>query len=93
MMKVIYIPSALASLDAAAESELSMTTQESDRPRVGSVSSGWSKSNATATGEVVMKALAFALVAGLAIATTGAVSAHADTFTVHGYLGTQYGGK
>ena len=38
-----------------------------------------------------MKTLVLAALLGLSVATTGAVSAHADTFTVHGYLGTAYG--
>ncbi len=38
-----------------------------------------------------MKALIIATIVGVAISTTGAVSAKADTFTVHGYLGTAYG--
>jgi hypothetical protein len=38
-----------------------------------------------------MKTLVLAALLGLSIATTGAVSAQADTFTVHGYQGTAYG--
>jgi hypothetical protein len=38
-----------------------------------------------------MKTLVLTALLGLAVATTGAVSAHADTFTVHGYQGTVYG--
>ncbi len=38
-----------------------------------------------------MKTLVLAALLGLAVATTGAVSAQADTFTVHGYQGTAYG--
>jgi hypothetical protein len=38
-----------------------------------------------------MKSLVLTALLGLAVATTGAVSAQADTFTVHGYQGTTYG--
>lgn len=38
-----------------------------------------------------MKTLVLAALLGLAVATTGAVSAHADTITVHGTTGTGYG--
>ncbi len=38
-----------------------------------------------------MKSLVITALLGLAVATTGAVSAQADTFTVHGYQGTSYG--
>ena len=38
-----------------------------------------------------MKSLVLTALLGLAVATTGAVSAQADTFAVHGYQGTAYG--
>lgn len=38
-----------------------------------------------------MKSLVLTAILGLAVATTGAISAQADTFTVHGYQGTAYG--
>lgn len=40
-----------------------------------------------------MKAFVFALIIGAAIATTGVVSANANTFTPHGVWGDGYGGK
>lgn len=40
-----------------------------------------------------MKAFLFAAIAGLALATTGAVSAQADTFSTHGIWDTYWVGK
>ena len=40
-----------------------------------------------------MKAFVFALIAGVAIATTGAVSVHADPFSPHGIWDSIDGGK
>lgn len=38
-----------------------------------------------------MKALALSALVALSVIATGAVTANADTFTVHGYNGTHYG--
>lgn len=38
-----------------------------------------------------MKSLIVTALIGISIVATGTVAAQADTFTVHGYLGTQYG--
>ena len=40
-----------------------------------------------------MKNIVIATLIGLSIVAMGAVAANADTFAVHGYQGTQYGGR
>ena len=38
-----------------------------------------------------MKSFILAALIGMSVVATGAVSANADTFAVHGYAGTHYG--
>ena len=40
-----------------------------------------------------MKYIVLTTLIGLSIGATGAVSANANTLAVHGYQGTQYGGR
>lgn len=45
----------------------------------------------TPTQEIPMKNFILAALLGVSVAVTGAVSAQADSFAVHGYQGTNYG--